>query len=255
MGDAATCEALEPGRDVGEGPAGQPADASARPVAEGASGAAPVPETFARRVERLERAVGRHPLHREINVEILRFCQGQRVLHEVEEHVAAMPQFAQATLDPYHLVANMERAGGLERFALDADGAIVTDARLEGLTEDQADDLIADYAFQTTEEGEQVVADASPQARIDDLLGADPGMVDTYADLLSFFEEGGRSYDSVCELMRDSSALLRVMGDGSVQRMQPSVFVDRLERAGAIVWDEGWGLTEGGRAALARLLG
>lgn len=212
-------------------------------------------ESFAQRVDCLQRVVERHPLHREINVEILRFCQGQRVLHQVEEHIVAMPQFTQATLAPYRLIASLERAGGLERFCLDEDGQILTNAQLEGLSEDQVDDLVADYAFQTTDEGERIVRDASPRERIDCLLEAEPRLLDTYAALLSFFEEGGRSYDSVCELMHGSDALLRMLGDGSIQCMQPSVFVDRLERAGAIIWDEGWMLTEGGREALDRLLG
>lgn len=237
--------------------AAQPADAvpvAAQP-ADTASDAKQPAESFDERVARLERAVSRHPLHKEINLEILRFCQGQRVLQEVEEHVLSMPQAAQATLSAYRLIANLERAGGLERFSLDADGQILTSAQLEGLTEDQVDDLVSDYAFQTTDEGETVVADASPKNRIDHLLDEDPQLMDTYAGLLSFFEEGGRSYDSVCELMRGSDALLKTMTDGSTQRMQPSVFVDRLERAGAIEWDGGWTLTEGGRAALDRLLG
>ena len=35
--------------------------------------------------------------------------------------------------------------------------------------------------------------------------------------------------------------------------MQPSVFVDKLERAGALVWNEGWRLTEEGEAFLQDL--
>ena len=49
-----------------------------------------------------------------------------------------------------------------------------------------------------------------------------------------------------------SSALQTVI-DGRVETMQPSVFVDKLERAGALVWKEGWTLTEEGREFLEDL--
>ncbi|MEE8716430.1 MAG: hypothetical protein SOI26_04800 [Coriobacteriales bacterium] len=239
-------------------PASQPAPAD--PAARPAPAAQPAPadaesDSFERRVRKLELAVARHPLHREINVEILRFCRERRDLADVEDHVQRMPEFAAATLDPYHLIDNLVRAGGLERFNLDAEGEIVTDDQLRGLSEDAADDLVAGYALQTTDEGEQAIADASPEVRVRDLLEREPERRDTYAELLAFFEEEPRSYRSVCDLLQGRDVLFRVMADGSRQKIQPSVFVDRLERAGAIVWDEGWTLTEEGRRALGRLAG
>lgn len=242
--DGASAEAQDQGQD---GQSGQPEAAAAGSEGEAAS--------FDERVHKLELVVTRHPLHREINVEILRYCLERHELSEIEEHVIAMPEDREATLDPYHLIENLERAGGLERFPLDADGEIVSPEQLEGLTEDQADDLIASYAFQTTEEGEQVVAEASPEARIGDLFEREPERADTYVELLAFFDEERRSYQSVCDLLKGRDVLFRTLGDGSRQRIQPSVFVDRLERAGAIVWDDGWVLTDEGRRVLGQLAG
>jgi hypothetical protein len=235
---------------VEDAPAAAQPDPAAQPAPADAEG-----DSFERRVRKLELAVARHPLHREINVEILRFCRERRDLADVEDHVQRMPEFAAATLDPYHLIDNLVRAGGLERFNLDAEGEIVTDDQLQGLSEDAADDLVAGYALQTTDEGEQAIADASPEARVRDLLEREPERRDTYAELLAFFEEEPRSYRSVCDLLQGRDVLFRVMADGNRQKIQPSVFVDRLERAGAIVWDEGWTLTEEGRRALGRLAG
>ena len=47
------------------------------------------------------------------------------------------------------------------------------------------------------------------------------------------------------ELLLGRPALQTVI-DGHVETMQPSVFVDKLERSGALVWKEGWCLTEEG---------
>ena len=54
------------------------------------------------------------------------------------------------------------------------------------------------------------------------------------------------------ELLRGRPVLETVIG-GERRRMQPSVFVDKLERSGALVWKEGWCLTEEGDAFLRDL--
>ena len=41
--------------------------------------------------------------------------------------------------------------------------------------------------------------------------------------------------------------------NGEPQAMQPSVFVDKLEAAGAVEWRDGWVLTDEGRSYLQEL--
>ncbi len=206
--------------------------------------------SFEDQVRAVERIVLHEPLHREISYKILQFCRERHLLADVEAAIEAMPEYAHATKDPYHLIARLEKAGGLERFPLDADGEIVTAAQLEGLNEDQADDLVRDYAFQTTDAGDQAMENGSPANRMDGLFEAEPERKDTYIELLSFFEEGDRSYQDVCDLLKGRDVLLKPNSEGGFTRMQPSVFVDRLERCGAIVWDNGWQITDVGRRFL-----
>ena len=61
-----------------------------------------------------------------------------------------------------------------------------------------------------------------------------------------------RAYNDIVELLRGRPVLETVI-DGERRRMQPSVFVDKLERSGALVWKEGWCLTEEGDAFLRDL--
>ena len=91
-----------------------------------------------------------------------------------------------------------------------------------------------------------------PSARLVDLLHLVPERTDTYIELLEFVEAAPRPYGQIEELLLGRPALQTVI-DGRVETMQPSVFVDKLERAGALVWKEGWTLTEEGREFLEDL--
>lgn len=79
-----------------------------------------------------------------------------------------------------------------------------------------------------------------------------PERADVYRELLEFTAAKPRTYHDIAELLRDRPVLETVIG-GTRHTMQPSVFVDKLERAGALVWNEGWRLTEEGEAFLQDL--
>lgn len=226
------------------------------PVAAPAPAGAPAPDAAAplpQRLARLEAAVTRHPLHREILYRTLAFCQQRRELSAIEDEIASYPEFARATQDQYHLIVALEQAGGLVRTPLDADGADVTPERLTGLTEDEADDLVATYAFSTTDAGVALVEQHAPRARLIELMGLVPERTDTYVELMAYLEEEPRTYAQICALLQGRPALLRVGPDGEPQQMQPSVFLDKLEQAGGVEWDEGWVLTREGREFLDEL--
>lgn len=205
------------------------------------------------RLADLERAVTRHPLHREILYRTLAFCEQRRELAAIEDEIASYPEFRRAVQDQYHLIQTLEQAGGLIRTPLDADGADVTSERLEGLTEDEADDLIATYAFATTDAGRAFVERHAPKARLVELMGLVPERKDTYVELMAFIEEKPRTYADICALLKGRPALVRTTSDGELQTMQPSVFLDKLEAAGGVEWSDGWVLTDEGRQFLDEL--
>lgn len=208
--------------------------------------------TFEEKLAELNRTVMRHPLNREILYKTLAFCAEERALREAEDFIAALPQFERATQNQYYLLMSLVRAFGLELIERDEAGEAVTAEQKEGLTEDEIDDLVAAISFKSTEVGDWFVDYNRPAARLVDLLHLAPERTDTYTELLEFIGEEPRPYSQIESLLSGREALQTII-DGRRETMQPSVFVDKLERAGALVWKDGWTLTEEGRGFLEDL--
>lgn len=211
------------------------------------------PVVFGRMVAKVTEAVTRNPLQRELFYKVLSFCQESKPLREIEQMVMALPGFERTSANAYHFIAVMENAGGLERFELDDEGDVVDDARKAGLTEDEIDDLVAEYAFMTTPAGQAVVEQHTPRARIIELLGLVPERRDTYIELMEFLAEEPRTYNEVTQLLDGRDVLWHLDSKGNPELMQPSVFLDKLHDAAAIEWQQGWQLSEEGRAYLDEL--
>lgn len=211
------------------------------------------PVVFGRMVAKVTEAVTRNPLQRELFYKVLSFCQESKPLCEIEQMVMALPGFERTSANAYHFIAVMENAGGLERFELDDEGDVVDDARKAGLTEDEIDDLVAEYAFMTTPAGQAVVEQHTPRARIIELLGLVPERRDTYIELMEFLAEEPRTYNEVTQLLDGRDVLWHLDSKGNPELMQPSVFLDKLHDAAAIEWHQGWQLSEEGNAYLDEL--
>ena len=211
------------------------------------------PVVFGRMVAKVTEAVTRNPLQRELFYKVLSFCQESKPLREIEQMVMALPGFERTSTNAYHFIAVMENAGGLERFELDDEGDVVDDARKAGLTEDEIDDLVAEYAFMTPPAGQAVVEQHTPRARIIELLGLVPERRDTYIEIMEFLAEEPRTYNEVTQLLDGRDVLWHLDSKGNPELMQPSVFLDKLHSAAAIEWHQGWQLSEEGRACLDEL--
>lgn len=245
--DAEEARAVEEGRE--DALAGEALD-KASIAAEELPDAAEL--TFEEKLAELNRTVMRHPLNREILYKTLAFCAEERPLREAEDFIAALPQFERATQNQYYLLMSLVRAFGLELIERDEAGEVVTAEQKEGLTEDEVDDLVAAISFKSTEVGDWFVDYNRPAARLVDLLNLAPERTDTYTELLEFIGEEPRPYSQIETLLSGREALQTII-DGRRETMQPSVFVDKLERAGALVWKDGWTLTEEGREFLRDL--
>lgn len=208
------------------------------------------PITFEKRCARLDEALVRQPLHRELLYKTLVLCQTRRTLREVEQAIGSFSEFPQATQNPYHLMTVLVDAGGLDRGFLDAGGNPLDPERLGRLTEDEQDDLIADEVYETTEVGREAVNRHAPHARLIELMRGEPQRETVYRELLSFCAEEPRTYRAISSLLENRSVLYRTVR-GHRQIIQPSVFVDKLQRAAGLVWRNGWMTTEEGKEFLA----
>lgn len=205
------------------------------------------------RLDFLEREVCRHPLNRELLYKTLELCFDPLEVGALEQRMLSFPEASQATQDPYHLACLLEDAGGLRRIELDEEGCEVTELQKQDLTEDEADDLVASVLFETTETGRLFVRQHDPRHRFAELLDAEPVRKDCYIGLLCFCDEKPRTYAEIETLLRGNAVLLSEKRSGLP--LQPSVFVDRLERAGILEWRDGWSLSQEGRGCLDALKG
>lgn len=212
------------------------------------------PVAFEEQVAEVRAVVNGKASHREILRKILAYCIELRELGDIERTVQAYPEFAYAAQNPYRLIAYLVDGGGLEQVDLDEYGDIVTDERKQGLSEDEVDDLVLTYGFATTAAGRVVADEMAPRKRIDKLLSHMPERFDAYVDLLDFCREP-KSMTAIDNLFggRDLSHL-KSLNTGSTVAIKPSAFVDKLERAGGIVWKDGWVLTDEGKTFLEAVL-
>ncbi|TJW09709.1 hypothetical protein [Parvibacter caecicola] len=207
--------------------------------------------TFEEAVAALTETVNRAPLHREIFLKLLTFCTTQRTLAEAEEAVRACSEFPSVAQSPYRLVRTLVHAGGLYWLELDETGRPLTSQAKAGLTPDEIEDATFAYAVVTTPVGEQVAEDLAPEKRLRRLFDLVPQRLTTYLDLMDFCREK-RTFKEIEALLRTRPAAA-FANTTSSQPLQPSFFVDALERSGGLAWNDGWKITERGMKVLQQL--
>jgi len=203
---------------------------------------------FEGRIEYLKKVVVKSPLHREINYKTLKYCIDRRILPEVEEFIMACPEFESAVQSAYYLLLFLLKGGGLETIELDIDGNDILPEQKEGLTEDEIDDLVEQLAYETNEYGRELVERMSPKRRLLELLDITPAYYDTFIEVLEFLTDK-HTMAQVDTLLRGRDVLRAGLEPGDVT-LQPSVFVDKLEKAGGIYWEKGWLITEEAKEVL-----
>lgn len=212
-------------------------------------------ESFEKRYERLLGVVNNKPSHREILLRVLSFCAQEREFGVVEDVIQTYPEYPMSGQNPYRLIKYLIDGGGLDYLEIDFEGNVITLERKAGLSEDEIDDLTDCFHVKTTEVGAKLAEDYSPKRRLSDLFSLFGDRKPFYTELLDFCKEP-RSYKDIEALFagRDLSGV-RTLHPESGLAIKPSVFVDNMEKAGAIVWNgDGWSLTKEGRSYLESIV-
>ena len=196
-------------------------------------------------VEALLDLMKRNPLQREIYLQVIEFCETRRALAEAEAMVASCPGFSLTAQTPFRLIANVVDNGGIHWYEVDAAGSVITEERKAGLTDDEADDLVEGFALETSDAGRKACELMAPERRLRDLCDQAPQRLGTYLDIIDLCSEP-QSFKAIETLVRNSGAELVSASSG--RPLQPSYFVDMLERCGGLVWDKGWKATGKGSA-------
>ena len=217
--------------------------------------ASPEESSLEERYEKLMAVIANKPSHREMLLRVLALCREEQDFAAVEKTIAGYPEFPAAGQNPYRLISFLIDGGGLEEIAVDGEGEPVTLEQTIGLTEDEADDLVEAYRLQTTEVGRLVAEEHTVTRRMDDLFSLFSDRASFYTELLDFCKQP-RTFKDIEALFkgRDLSGL-RTLHPESGLAIKPTVFIDNMEKAGAIVWKkDGWVLTEGGGAYLETIM-
>ncbi len=207
--------------------------------------------SFVEKIDKVAACVTRHPLYREILYNVLGYCKEEKLLQDIEQEITTYPEWARCTQNQYALVMSLVKAGGLEFIERDANGNIVTEADKEGLTEDEAEDLVETFNFKTTEAGAAFIEAYNPAERLAVEFERTPDRVSVYNEVLEFIAGEPRTIDDINALLEGREIGTYV--NGRYETIKPSVFVDKLEHAGAIVWDKKWILTKEGEAYLEKV--
>ena len=206
------------------------------------------PLTEEEKLDRARTLLQHNPSYTRVFLNVLGACDGTaHTLGSLEETIAAMPSYEKLKNPPFFPVHWLHQAFALEEMYLDAQGNLLSAADVAGLDEDAFDDLVAQYAYRTTETGRAVALEFSPARRIQRLLLDEPVRRDTYIELMGFMRQK-RSFSEVEALLRGREILSFSAEDGVT--VQPSMFVDKLESVGAIAFDGGWETTKEGKELL-----
>ncbi len=189
-----------------------------------------------------------NPSYTSVFLDTVVACNGEiRTLSQLEEHIAALPGYAKHKNPPYFPVSWLRDAGALEELYLDAEGKVYEAKDIAELDEDAFDDLVAQYAYRTTESGRLLAQEFSPARRLAALLEEEPARKETYLDLLAFLGSK-RSFSEIDRFICEHHGQMLTAEDGT--KIQPSVFIDKLGTTGAVEFDGGWMITAEGKEML-----
>lgn len=149
---------------------------------------------------------------------------------------------------PFAMIQMLVDAGGLAQTPLDSEGSPIADKQLANLSEDEADDLISTYRIQTTDAGVETVRLLAPERRIEAQLSLRPHRRDTYFAVLDFCMQP-RKFPEIEALFKNVPGLSQdIVADH--HKLSPDFYVDKLDKAGALVWRGAWVATDAGKRML-----
>ena len=198
-----------------------------------------------------EKLLKSNPNARQILLWTLDRCRDRLVdLSTLETEIQQQDTYTPACPEPFFVVQWLVDAKALQAFNIDSCGNIINDEalRADGLSDDDIDDIIASYAYTTTNEGWAAAQKYTTSSQMKQLLETYPEAADVLLSSLSFF----RSPRSLYEVGKFLEATLNEEQVSKLASLaNPSVLVNKLSNASAIEFiDHRWRLSTLGRRFL-----
>lgn len=206
--------------------------------------------TLEDRINKVVMCIGAQNSLREVLYKTLAFCDEPRDFTEVEDFISAQDEFVYSHImqTPFTLIEMLLHADGLSQTAMDAQGNPVMDEQLDGMSEDEADDLVATYQIRATDAGCEAVRLLAPERRIEAQLELRLHRRDTYFAVLEFCQQP-RKFPEIEEFFKNTPDLVQDVV-AHHHKLSPDFYVDKLDKAGALVWRGAWVVTDAGRQML-----
>ena len=199
-------------------------------------------------------AVGSQNSLREILYKLLAFCMQERSFAQAEAFLQECDEYVYSHIiqSPAALIQIMVGNCGLEKTALDDAGQVISAELLAELDQDEADDLVCSWSLKTTEAGALVVEMLDPAKRFKAQLARNRGRIETFTAILDFCAQSARTFPEI-KAFYDEHDEFDKSTAVDAQALAPDFYVDKLEKAGMLVWRGRWELTSAGEDALAQL--
>lgn len=206
---------------------------------------------FEEQVDAVLTCVGAQNSLREVLYKILSFCTDERAFEEVEAFVGETPEyrFNHLLQTPFEMIHMLIEARGLDGIALDETGAPLEGEQYADFTAKDLQHAAHTYRVRTTAAGERAAELLAPARRYQALELQHPHRRDTYRRFMEFCREPRTLpeiqafYDAHDELAHDTVQIHHTLA--------ADFYVDKLEKAGMLVWIGAWTLSDEGKETLA----
>lgn len=206
---------------------------------------------FERNVDAVLSCIGAQNALREILYKTLVFCGQCHAFEEVETFIMSSDEYAynHLTQTPYTLIHMLVRAGGLDATALDEGGEPLGGPAYEGFTPEDFQAVATTFLVQTSPAGAHAASLIEPAKRLKAQIVQHPHRADTYYRFMTFCREPRtlpeiqRFYDETPGLAADTVQIHHTLA--------ADFYIDKLEKAGVLVWRGAWVLNEAGEQLLA----
>lgn len=190
-----------------------------------------------------------NPNYRKVFLAILGECSSSPIkLEDLERLIQNLPSYEKLKQPPYFPISWLCDVACLEESYVDHEGALHSGESLLELDEDEFDDLVATFAYQTTPLGSDIRAHFNPTKRLTSLIESESDRQAVYEDLLHYLTEK-RTFAQIAAFLDGREELITTSKDGVA--LQPSLFIDKLDAIGAIAFDAGWQITPEGKEYLS----
>lgn len=201
-------------------------------------------QTFADTYAKSTALVYKNPSHTQIFYRILVLCSHTHDEDAVTQAICDFPEMNVPLHTPRFFLDELYNAGALDRTPI----PVVTDSD-EWNDEDSASadskhsksfSMPTTYTWCTNDVGMRLIKDISPDARLHHLMAQEKDISDIYRSVLKFC----RTPKTRMQVENFVQHNKRVQG----LEVMTSFFLDRLERNGGLVWNDGWKTTSAGEA-------